>query len=339
MESKLFPVQALNKNITDILKSIISADIQNCVKLGLSNEVSFIDVGTNITCPAKIIPDYTTRGCKVELSAAYCQYLWLTCDIALKSIDVSIIKQECDKEKLNLEEFKKITEQIQQIPIEKVRKLIQQNNPQIDADKYLAYICRMKDLLNEEELSNQLKIENELIMQLIGKSANINLERFNQINLHGKYEEIVNSVYCYGIAFILLHELSHFNLGHLNKQNEELEDERDADISAFWNIYNDLDAEIRFTANCGILCTLFSLLYLNPNMEEDGIHPREDYRIMEIYEQIKDDNNKYTFLVVYMFKCWSIMYNIKGFPNIVSDTAEDAIERIKSFLSNYPCKG
>lgn len=197
----------------------------------------------------------------------------------------------------------------------------------------------MKDLLNEEELSNQLKIENELIMQLIGKSANINLERFNQINLHGKYEEIVNSVYCYGIAFILLHELSHFNLGHLNKQNEELEDERDADISAFWNIYNDLDAEIRFTANCGILCTLFSLLYLNPNMEEDGIHPREDYRIMEIYEQIKDDNNKYTFLVVYMFKCWSIMYNIKGFPNIVSDTAEDAIERIKSFLSNYPCKG
>lgn len=108
MESKLFPVQALNKNITDILKSIISADIQNCVKLGLSNEVSFIDVGTNITCPAKIIPDYTTRGCKVELSAAYCQYLWLTCDIALKSIDVSIIKQECDKEKLNLEEFKKL---------------------------------------------------------------------------------------------------------------------------------------------------------------------------------------------------------------------------------------
>lgn len=39
-------------------------------------------------------------------------------------------------------------------------------------------------------------------------------------------------MYCFGITFILLHELSHFTLGHLHK-DEEITDETDADIAAF----------------------------------------------------------------------------------------------------------
>ena len=42
-------------------------------------------------------------------------------------------------------------------------------------------------------------------------------------------------MYCFGITFILLHELSHFTLGHLHK-DEEITDETDADIAAFWEI-------------------------------------------------------------------------------------------------------
>lgn len=45
-----------------------------------------------------------------------------------------------------------------------------------------------------------------------------------------------------------------------------------------------------FSAYCGLICVLFSLLYLNPDKIEDGIHPREDKRIFDIYENIKDEN-------------------------------------------------
>ena len=46
-------------------------------------------------------------------------------------------------------------------------------------------------------------------------------------------------MYCFGITFILLHELSHFTLGHLHK-DEEITDETDADIAAFWEINGSL---------------------------------------------------------------------------------------------------
>ena len=51
-----------------------------------------------------------------------------------------------------------------------------------------------------------------------------------------------------------------------------------------------------------MICVLFSLLYLNPDMIEDGIHPREDKRIFDIYENIKDENIKFTLLIIHMFK-------------------------------------
>ena len=96
----------------------------------------------------------------------------------------------------------------------------------------------------------------------------------------------MNSVYCYGVGFILLHELSHFELGHLDKTKEEKQDEIAADYAAFWNIYNDLNDRELFSANVGILCALFSLLMWNPKMEEADVHPKESDRIFSILDQV-----------------------------------------------------
>lgn len=46
-------------------------------------------------------------------------------------------------------------------------------------------------------------------------------------------------MYCYGIAFVLLHELSHFSMGHLNKLKEENE-KREANKAAFRGLYGNL---------------------------------------------------------------------------------------------------
>ena len=88
-----------------------------------------------------------------------------------------------------------------------------------------------------------------------------------------------------------------------------------------------------FSAYCGLICVLFSLLYLNPDMIEDGIHPREDKRIFDIYENIKDENIKFTLLIIHMFKFWKDLNNIQGFPEIDNDNPKETICHIKSFLS------
>ena len=139
------------------------------------------------------------------------------------------------------------------------------------------------------------------------------IDHFSEINIKTLYGERINSVYCFGICFILLHELSHFS---------------------FWSIYSDISEDEGFSANCGILCALFSLLFLNPRMESDGIHPSEDDRIIAIYNIIKGDTQKYTILLVSLFTYWAKFYNIRDFPKDLQST-EEPIDKIKSFLSNY----
>lgn len=49
MENKdiLFPVLALNQNITNSIKRIISADISSAIHSGLNNEIKYTDLNCN----------------------------------------------------------------------------------------------------------------------------------------------------------------------------------------------------------------------------------------------------------------------------------------------------
>lgn len=113
-----------------------------------------------------------------------------------------------------------------------------------------------------------------------------------------------------------------------------MSDEQDADAAAFWMMFSDLDKEEKFSANCGILCALFSLLFLNPKMESDGIHPSEDDRILTVYDAIKADDERYTMILVILFSYWAELYEIKEFPRELLYT-EDSVKKIRSFLSRY----
>jgi len=325
----LFPVQALNRNITEILKKIISADILGNVNKGLNNNIEFIDVGKAISNVAEINP----INKKVIISAAYCQYLWLMCSITIMEFDREVITKACEHSGISLKQFLEDTMSIINKPKKQIKKELQLKGYHNDVEKYIEYLKTTPELLEEKGYLRRREYYINLLCELTDKEK-FDINHFSKIDMKTPYAERINSVYCFGICFILLHELSHFSLGHLDKDAQSIQDEIDADFDSFWSIYSDISKDEKFSANCGILCALFSFLFRDPTMKSDGIHPSEDDRIIAIYDIIKEDTPKYTILLVSLFTYWAKFHNIRDFPKDLQST-EKSINEIKSFLSNY----
>ncbi len=326
-----FPVLALNSNITQLIKKIPSAGILENIKEGLNNEIRFFDENCPISNVAEVVKFPTDGKSYVSLSAAYCQYLWLMCSIIIREIDLSVVMEKCKQCRITLEEFAKYSKQIVNLSQEQISKQIEYKG--INIEQYIDYLKRIPELLNTTEFCRQQKYYMQLLFELTGKGT-FNLDDFPTIDIKTPYGEKINSVYCFGICFILLHEASHFSLGHMDKESCTIQDEIDADSSSFWSIYSDIPEDKRFSANCGVLCALFSLLYLNPTIESDKNHPAEDDRILSVYEYIENDNPKYTVLLVQFFIYWAKFYHIESFPTDLQNT-KDSVDKIKDFLAEY----
>ena len=331
-----FPILALNSNITQLIKKIPSAGILENIKEGLNNEIRFIDQDCSISDVAKIVKFSMDGKSYVSLSAAYCQYLWLMCSIIIREMDLSVVMEECKRCGVTLEQFIEGTKQAVSLSQEQVLEQIPLEYKGINIEQYIDYLKRILELLNIEEFCKLQKYYIKLLVELMGQET-FNLGDFSAIDVNTPYGEKINSVYCFGICFILLHEASHFALGHLDKGSPAIQDEVEADFSSFWSIYSDISKNEKFSANCGILCALFSLLYLNPSIKSDNIHPTEDDRILMVYERIKKDNPKYTVLLVQFFIYWAKLYQIEGFPTNLQNT-EDSVDKIKAFLADYKKK-
>lgn len=331
--NNLFPVLALNSNITQFIKKIPSAGISENIKERLNNDIRFIDQNSPISDVAQIVKSPLDGTCRVSLSAAYCQYLWLMCAIIIREIDLSVVKEECKRCGITLEQFIESSKQVVSLSQEQVSQQILSEYKGINIEQYIDYLKRIPELLNSTEFSCQQEYYMKLLSELTGKEE-FYLDDFSAININTPYGQKINSVYCFGICFILLHEASHFSLGHMDKESCAIQDEKDADLSSFWSIYSDIPESEKFSANCGVLCALFSLLYLNPKIESDNIHPTEDDRILAVYECIKKDNPKYTVLLVQFFMYWAKNCQIDGFPTNLQNT-EDSVDKIKDFLAEY----
>ena len=255
------------------------------------------------------------------------------CSIIIKELDLHVIIEECKRCKISLEHFLEDSKQLVNLPIEQISKDIPSEYNGVDIEQYIDYLRTIPELLNNPEFDNQQKYYTKLLLELTQKE-HFDLNDFSVIDINTKYGEKINSVYCFGICFILLHEASHFSLGHMDKESPVIQDEIEADSSSFWSIYCDISEPEKFSANCGVLCALFSLLYLNPTIESDNIHPTEDERIFKVYDCIKNDNPKYTVLLVQFFVYWAKLNNIVGFPAGLQNT-EKAVDEIKVFLSKY----
>lgn len=328
----MYPIHRLNRNITHIFHDIVSTDIFGDIRNGLDNEIHFIDEDCQITEVAYIAYDGIEGISRVFLSSAYCQYLWLLCDVTLKDIDLYIIKEESSKEGLDLNGFKKAVEQTLKTPIERITAMISQCNLSVNPTRYVDYLKRVVQLLDENVYKKQRLREIDMAVSLKENDRLIDFDKINELNMDGLYEQKTNSVYCFGIAFILLHELSHFELNHLSKK-EEKEDEVNADYSAFWDIYSDIDDDRKFSANVGIICALFSLMMINHNLDEDTLHPREDTRLFAFYELMKEDNPKYTLLVKKLLDIWGTTFSVRDYPYGLPDT-DGSVYQIRDFIKS-----
>ena len=341
-KKKIFPINRLHERVREKLSKIVTADILGNVNKGLRNELNLIDEETSMTDIARIDKNDLTGGTYVTISEAFMQYVWLLTDIAMKNIDLGIIQREFTKSGVDYRLYPLIVDTILSMPKEDV---IRFSNPPegFDINQYLDYLRRSKSLFDIEEQKRKVNLNVSLLARLTAKGERFTEKDFAELEMKGEYEEAVNGAYCYAIAFAMLHELSHFALGHLDKTKEEqLKEteeekkkyERDADLDAFWSVFCDLKGREQFTAIIGIFSLMFALLMLNPSLEEDHEHPREDQRVFAIYDEVKGENPKYTVLLVRMFEMWANAWGIKGFPQLVDDS-ENSLEQIRDFLKRF----
>lgn len=72
-------------------------------------------------------------------------------------------------------------------------------------------------------------------------------------------------------------------------------------------------------------------MMLNPRLEEDKIHPREDKRLFSIYDAIVKENPKYTLLLVSILNFWAKMCGIDDYPKNLEPVGE-SVDRIKEYF-------
>ena len=328
MAEVLYPVLSLNQNITGFLTKVISADIFGCVQSCLKNEVELTDKGTHITSVASIEKSTDGKSSEVRLSSAYCQYFWLLCDVVIKILDRKVIAESCELYGISIGDFLKGVEETNKKTKEEVLPHVPDYyKPEIE--RYLAYLKIVPELL-KTDFWDQAREEYIMAVSLADEKLQINIDAINAIDMKSKYSERTNSVYSYGIAFCMLHELAHHQLNHLEKA-EEMQDETDADAKAFWSIYKDIQGEERFSANIGMLCVFFSFMMLNPTLKEDNIHPREDKRMFAIYDAIVKENPKYTVLLVNILDFWAKMNQIEDYPKDLK-LVEESVDIIKEYF-------
>lgn len=327
---KFYPVQKLNKNITLILKKIVSSDVCGNIESGLENEIRLIDIEEHITDVASIVRNPLTGKDVVTLSVAYCQFFWLIADVSLKTLDRLIIEESSTAAGCTIQQFRQCIENINTKQSD-FQHFDWTQYVNIDVNKYLSYLQTVPEIL-VDDFWEQMDEEYVHALSIISPNTDIDIEAIKAYSINSKYHERVNSVYCYGIAFILLHELSHHSLGHMSEKVQK-DDEENADMSAFWSIFSDITGEASFSANIGMLLVFYSFMYLNPSLTEDDTHPREDKRLFAVFDEIVDENEKYTTLVVKCLDFWAKLNDIQDYP-LNLPCKKESIKTIKDFFNN-----
>lgn len=109
-----FPVLRLEENIKLDLRKYASAKIRESVESTLENEILYTDLDGIIDKTAyisviKYMPDTNERICQTTISVAYLQYLWIICDIAIRTYDRVMATTEYDKTGVDIQEFSAAT--------------------------------------------------------------------------------------------------------------------------------------------------------------------------------------------------------------------------------------
>lgn len=220
------------------------------------------------------------------------QILWIICNIALKNNDSIAIKIEVDN--MSEEEKKQYFRELSaDTPITNYQRELLDQNRIFQAS---AEMVNMIEKIASKELTDD------------------EMESLYSTDMDSTSGLLTNGMYVYAMTFALLHEFSHHSLDQDFSKEATLDEEDAADQYAFWTMYSDLNGDHKLTAMYGIICSLVSLLFINPELIDDGIHPKPVERIFKYYELIKDENPKYAGLLCHLLYTWAVYTRDNDMP-------------------------
>ena len=295
---RAFPIYRLNEAITKSMEKIVSLDISQGINDGLDSMIHFVDEeGGPISTIAEITeknlllnPDEPKRY--VKISVAYAQMLWMICSIVLRNHDSIAIESEI--ERMTPEERNRYYKELKK-----------------DHSK-TSYQRELIDKKNTFAISAEMLNVMEYMMQ-----RNITEDEMDflyEFDMESEIGTRVNSLYVYAMTFILLHEFSHHSLNHDFSHEGSFEEEEEADHSAFFFFFSDLEGKERKTALLGVLCSLVSLIFVNTPLIDDGIHPLPIERIFYFYDQVKDEDSKFAGIMCHLFYSWAVYVHDSNMP-------------------------
>ena len=306
-----FPVLRLNDAITEKIPEMTSIDIPGGIATGLDPEIRFVDEQGPITTVAEIKESPVDGMRHVTISAAFAQFLWLLSDITFRIHDsVSILtefEQFSDKEK---------------------GQFISHLNDRCEESRYLKALFDWESVLRYCADST-----NRIIALFNGRISETEMNELYGYDMTSGIGTRVNAIYTYGMTFILLHEFSHHRLGHDIQTDGSVAEEMEADQNAFWSMYSDLEDKEKRTAMRGILCALVSLLFLNRNLEDDGVHQRPVERIFTYYDLLQSEEEDYAPLLCYLLYAWAVFAGDDDMPKLYENkNYTEALEKMEAHL-------
>lgn len=306
------PIEYLSLRVVEIINKLTSLDIKTEIDKGLNPNIHYIDDIKNIG--GINYTDIFSKEAAVYISKPYCQMLWIICNIALRIHDSAAVVGEY--EKMDLTEKKEYLKELEiDCPITRYLKQVGnwENTLKVISELGEIIKCMLNEKISYDEIANNEHIS----------------------DLNSELASRVNSLYCYGVAFILVHEFSHFSLEHNLSIDGSIEEEKDADSNAFWTMYFDLEGAEKETAMMGVICALVSLLFINPNLEKDCIHPQENERLFNFYDIVFDETQKMSYMqmLIMLLTTWAVCCEIEDFPKVAELSAsEECLNEMRLYL-------
>lgn len=279
----------LSNSVDDYLKKYGGYLVNDNVKNGMDIEVKYThqfgnDRSGDVAELADTRSDVPTdTNPHVELSAAFCQILWLMLYYALNHIDKEIIAKQC--------EIKNPDKKHQ------LRQIISSGElsamPGINKEEK-AMLNYMRNVLNSDDGHILSTVENFLPRLKNGHlSYREMLELHCEFPMNDVYDLMVNGAYSFGVVFILFHEHGHYsNENSLSKaeiRNNAMVLEYSADIVAMLNAIESTDEHSReLKSFCiGAIGAILCSRWIGSDIPDDGIHPDEFDRLDKIVGEVE----------------------------------------------------
>ncbi|MFW5721141.1 MAG: phage exclusion protein Lit family protein [Bacteroidota bacterium] len=191
-------------------------------------------------------------------------------------------------------------------------------------------------------VTNKLKDKTEKAHQLFKYSLSL-LDNYNPWDkenlpnpeyydrLYDDYIEKANGAYLHAVNFILVHELGHVVLGHVDKDIEN--DEKGIELSLETKIQDEIEADNfsfdrmfkttehltnNHTASVGLIAALCSFIFFNSTMS-GGDHPDPDKKLQSALERLElaEEDNLWGISCL-AFRLWAIHHKIDlKWPKII----------------------